>query len=70
MATPQRQSLVSLYTKVAMDADAAFALALRNAGMDRWETPQREWTAEVRAAYNAKVIADEHMHQAWTLWRS
>jgi hypothetical protein len=68
--TTKRPSLVSLYTRVAMAADERFSAALKAAGQDRWTTPHREWGDEVRAAYDAKVIADEHMHQAWQLWRS
>ncbi len=62
-------SLVSRYTRVAMDADAAFSRALKDAGMDRWETPRKLWTPAIHDAYKAKIQADEHMRQAWVLWR-
>lgn len=69
MNAPAPVNLVSLYTKAAMRADEAFSAALAAAGQDRWETPHGEWGEAVREAYTAKVQADEHMHQAWELWR-
>lgn len=70
--TVENGSLVSLYTRVAMAADAAYSAALKRHDMDRWTTPRKEQDAvpEVKAAYEEKVRADEHMHQAWELWRS
>ena len=62
-------SLVSEYTRVAMDKDLAFSKALADAGMDRWRTPKRLWPESVRKAYDEKLTADEHMRQAWKLWR-
>ena len=67
MARPQ--SLVSLYTNIAMACDAKFAAELSAHGFDRWETCETEWTDEIRRAYQDKVRADAHVHQAWELAR-
>jgi len=64
------KSLISHYTDVAIKCDAVFSAALAAHGFDRWETDESAWPSDVRKAYAAKVIADEHMHQAWEMSRA
>lgn len=44
--------------RTALAADDAFSLALARNGFDRWDGRQADWSGEVRAAYLAKVAAD------------
>jgi|GEM_PF-4064938 len=61
------KSMISHYTDIAIKCDAAFSAALAAHSLDRWDSNESEWNADVRKKYAAKVVADEHMHQAWEM---
>lgn len=55
---------------IAVDMDEQFEKAVRKAGFkSRWDwdstLPSQDPTGEIKAAYAAKVKADEAVHEAW-----